>query len=34
MTLECELRVDNGAGGGNLMLSARVGEGVRPRRRI
>jgi hypothetical protein len=34
VTLEHELRVDNGAGGGNLVLSARVGEGVRPRRRI
>jgi hypothetical protein len=32
--LECELRVSNGAGGGNLVLSARLGEGVRPRQRI
>jgi hypothetical protein len=34
VTLERELRVGNGAGSGNLVLSARVGEGVRPRRRI
>jgi hypothetical protein len=34
VTLECELRVSNGASGGNLVLSARVVEGVRPRRRI
>jgi hypothetical protein len=34
VTLECKLRVGNGAGGGNLVLSAQVGEGVRPRRRI
>jgi hypothetical protein len=34
VTLERELRVGNGDSGGNLVLSARVGEGVRPRQRI
>jgi hypothetical protein len=34
VTLERELRVGNGDSGGNPMLSARVGEGVRPRWRI
>jgi hypothetical protein len=32
--LKRELRVGNGDGGGDLVLSARVGEGMRPRRRI
>jgi hypothetical protein len=34
VTLERELRVGNGDGGGDLVLSAHVGEGMRPRQRI
>jgi hypothetical protein len=34
MTLERKLRVGNGDGSGDLVLSACAGEGMRPRRRV
>jgi hypothetical protein len=34
VTLERKLWVGNGDGGGDLVLSAHAGEGMRPRRRV
>jgi hypothetical protein len=34
VTLKRKLRVSNGDGGGDLVLSARAGERMRPRRRV